>query len=394
MLSAKLIDKKGLCIGCGICNSIDQNKPINFLLGKDGAYHPDSETTIKNLKNICPGVFIENVNIIENEDQLFWGYYKECYEAYSLDDEIRFFGSSGGTITALSYYLIEHKIVTGIIHLGNTENPLFYKLRISKTKEELLRNAGSKYITTDYLKGLRNILKESEGVLAFVGKPCDISAVKQYLKYTKEFEGKILLYISFFCAGLPKFTGLNKIFTRFGLKEESIKHIKYRGEGWPGNFKIITNDDKEYRLSYDDSWGKYLGRELHFRCKICPDGVGMLADIACCDAWDIVDGKPDFSEKPGKSVIFARSQMGLKIIKETVENKYITINKYDVSKLKIIQNYQYQRHSLILSRIFAFTLICNIFPKFKKFGLVKAAKKTSIVIQIRNFIGIFKRIKK
>lgn len=64
-------------------------------------------------------------------------------------------------------------------------------------------------------------------------------------------------------------------------------------------------------MTYNDSWGKILGRELGFRCKICPDGIGMLADISSGDSWNTKDGYPDFTEGDGKTfVLYAQIKDG------------------------------------------------------------------------------------
>ena len=55
-------------------------------------------------------------------------------------------------------------------------------------------------------------------------------------------------------------------------------------------------------MSYADSWGAHLSKHVQFRCKICPDAVGGVADIACADAWYGGDsGYPQFDEAAGRS---------------------------------------------------------------------------------------------
>ena len=64
-----------------------------------------------------------------------------------------------------------------------------------------------------------------------------------------------------------------------------VVRFRYRGEGWPGLARAESTDGRIATLSYNDSWGGYLSKAVQFRCKLCPDGVGGAADVACADAW-------------------------------------------------------------------------------------------------------------
>lgn len=86
------------------------------------------------------------------------------------------------------------------------------------------------------------------------------------------------------------------------------------GEVWPGNFCAKFENGDKYEVSYNDSWGKILGKSLGFRCKICPDGIGMLADVAVGDSWNTKDGYPDFTESDGKCFCMIRTDKGQQIM--------------------------------------------------------------------------------
>lgn len=389
-MTAEKIYKKGLCLGCGICNSITEDVNLDFIEDEKGKYKPISYSfkKIKNLEKICPGIYVDNDKPLRNKNELIWGHYKNIYEGFSTDDEIRFKGSSGGALTAIAVFLLEKKIVDGILHMQESNEPLKYSLTISKTKNELIKSTGSKYIASDYLKNIKDILKSNSDVFAFIGKPCDISAVKQLLKYDNELKDRVKIYLSFFCAGLPTFKAFDKIPERFSITREEISNVNFRGNGWPGKFKITTKNNKEYSLSYDDSWGKYLGKDLHFRCKICPDSVGKLADIVCGDAW--VD-EDDFSERPGRSLIFTRTDLGEEVVQQARKESYIHFFDYNIDKLKRIQRYQYTRQILLFSRLMGFKLIKGRYPKYKNMGYEKLILEAGIKNQFKNFFGSVKR---
>ncbi len=74
----------------------------------------------------------------------------------------------------------------------------------------------------------------------------------------------------------------------FAIIFMAIVSLKYRGDGWPDYFHAVWQDGSEFKLTNNKSCGKVLGRQVGFRCKICPDGVGMLADIAVGDRKKVI----------------------------------------------------------------------------------------------------------
>ena len=309
-----------------------------------------------------------------------------------MDPDVRFRGASGGVLTALSAFLLEAGEIDGVLQMGESDRPLHYKLQLSRTKSDLVRNAGSKYIASDFLKNLDSVLRGSDGKFAFIGKPCDVGAVRQWLKQNDRWKDRIRIFLSFFCAGLPTFRALDRIAAHFSIRREEITGIRFRGHGWPGDMVIRTASGGEYRMDYGSSWGDYLGKDIHLRCKICPDGVGKLADIACGDAWSIRNNAPYFEEKPGVDVVFARTVQGESALMKAVRRGAIRLNPYTIRKLRVVQPYQYQRNRCVPSRMLALRLFGRSFPRYNGFGLIRIALRTGIWTQMRSFYGMLKRV--
>ncbi len=121
--------------------------------------------------------------------------------------------------------------------------------------------------------------------------------------------------LSFFCAGVPSHAGGLELLAALGLDHGDVASFRYRGMGWPGRATATLRDGSERSMSYHDSWGGILSRHVQLRCKICPDGIGMTADIVCADAWECDDaGYPIFAEAPGVSLIVARTALGAQIV--------------------------------------------------------------------------------
>ena len=114
----KDIVDNGLCIGCGLCQSIAGEDLISIEMSKKGRLEPkelkplNDEIFIK-IKKICPGTIVEGLpekEINENSKQnLIWGEYQSIFYAWSTDSKIRFQSSTGGLLNGLSLYLLESK---------------------------------------------------------------------------------------------------------------------------------------------------------------------------------------------------------------------------------------------------------------------------------------------
>lgn len=392
--------KSDLCTGCGLCASVFTKK-VKIINNINGFLRPVQFNRLDSseyelFKNICPGVSIrrESYDIDKKNYDPIWGKIISLISGYANDDNIRYLGSSGGCLSSILIYLLDANKIDFVINIHTSKkDPLENAVQVCKTKEEIIESMGSRYSPSSPLKDIKRILNKS-GRYAIVAKPCDIYALRNYFKYDKKINGKILYYISFFCAGVPSYNATREILAKFNVKEKNLKSIKYRGEGWPGKTKISTIDGKIYEMNYIECWSDILGRNVQFRCKICPDGIGEFADIVFADAWHIENGKPVFKEKNGKNIIITRTKKGNDILIESIKNKYIRINNinYNHKMLSKCQSYHKLRKKMVFSRILALAILGKSFPKYINMGIYKAAIKSSIYLNIKSFIGMIKRV--
>jgi coenzyme F420 hydrogenase subunit beta len=389
------IDYDRLCIGCGLCESISGKDVFEMQLKPDGFFHPSIKTFQKEsqliIKKVCPGINIVN-DLHFNKSEIIWGKIEKIYSGYSTDIEIRQKGSSGGVVSALAIHMLENKIVDTILQVGGDKlDYVQNKLKMSRSKTEVLDCASSRYAPALIFNNFFEILNGITGNFCFIGKPCDISALKNILTIYPHYKNRFKLTIAIMCAGMPSFHGTQQIIKSFKAVPP-IKNLFYRGNGWPGNLSFIDNGGQNFQMSYNDSWGKILGKYVHFRCKICPDGIGLQADIVVGDAWETKNGYPDFTEKEGQSIIACRTISGVKLIAQVEEKKEIIIKDLSIDNLKIMQPYQYLRRKTVGIRIFAFSLVKWRFLNFKRMGLFNNMLTLRPKIIAIQFIGTIKRL--
>lgn len=374
------------CSSCGLCEAA-----FGTQLTKDskGYLHPDlknmSDDNIQSLSKICPSTS----NYDKDLNGKLWGTYHNVYLGNSKNRNVQYEASSGGVLTSIASFLLDFNKVDGVIHTAVKEDS-FYETEtvLSRTSSEVRKRCGSRYAISSPLLTIDEYLYNSEKY-CFIGKPCDVVALRNYLKIFPEYEQKFPYIFSFFCAGLPSNNAQNKLVETMGFSKSEVKQLRYRGNGWPGYATAKAFNGAEKKIDYNSSWGNILGRDIMKICRFCIDGIGELADISCGDAWYVnLDGTPDFSEHDGRNVIFARNKKGSQLIKEAYELGYLEIKKYEnIDELNKSQYHQYSRRATMLGQVIGMNIMIRPTPIYSKNLLLKYA------IEGKQFLGNMQRIK-
>jgi coenzyme F420 hydrogenase subunit beta len=394
----KDVAENGYCTGCGICESIASETHIQVKISTLGYLRPEIKQSVDlqvldEIKAVCPGINIKHSAPQKNQD-VIWGPLIQVSTGHAVDETVRYQGSSGGVISALAIYLLESGKVSFVAQNAVSKNdPLTNELQISRNAADVLHAAGSRYAPSAPLRRIKELFQTGEQ-FAFIGKPCDVAALRNYLVIHPTLKKQVPYMLSFMCAGIPSQLGTNEILNQFSIKPDEVKSMRYRGEGWPGKAKVVTHQDEVYEMDYEASWGSILNKHLQFRCKICPDGTGEFADVVCADAWYGKDGYPDFEEQAGRSLVIGRTAIGAALINEAANKLSIVINPLPVEEIAKMQPYQQHRKSVVLARWIASKLVNQFAPSYQNLGLIRASFKVSPINWLRNGYGTYKRVRK
>lgn len=231
------------------------------------------------------------------------------------------------------------------------------------------------------------------GRFAFIGKPCDVAALRQLATVDGRVAEKVPLMLSFYCAGIPSHTAANQVISAMGLEPATVTDFQYRGNGWPGLTVANTADGRRGEMRYAESWGKHLSGHTQFRCKICPDGVGGAADIVCADAWyGDADGYPQFEEQDGRSLIMSRTAAGDALLRKAISAGQIIVNPLDVAEIDRMQPGQVRRKRVLLGRLMAMVVTLQPRPRMRQLGILEAARRAPLSELLKNFAGSVRRI--
>lgn len=325
-----------LCCGCGACaymspgefeivDVVDQGRrPVRKRPSEPGRGSLD----------VCPGIGLAHE--FDRADRGLigplmdgWGPVRRVWEGHAGDAVARYAGSSGGAATAIAMFALERGGHHGVLHTGpRPDAPYLNRTVLSRSREELLSNAGSRYAPASPCEGLE-LIERAAGPCVFIGKPCDIAGVQKARRLRPELDAKVGLTIGFFCAGTPSTKGTLELLRTVGVDDPStVKSLRYRGNGWPGrwtvSFRASDGIPQERSLSYEQSWG-FLQKHRQWRCYICPDHTGEFADIAVGDPWH----KPPQGGEAGRSLIIARTIRGLEIVRAAAAAGYLVLEHED-----------------------------------------------------------------
>lgn len=405
----KSVAEYQLCSGCGACAFMD---PKHVRMVDDPrcgrrpvvvSSHREKREDRLNALKVCPGVRLKRPVPEGDAIHAFlpaWGVVNRACEGHALDEEIRYHGSSGGAATALALHCLKNKGFTGVLHTaGRSDIPYLNETVVSVSREDLLKRTGSRYAPSSPCDGLQKIL-DMPGKFVFIGKPCDVAAMKKIMNIRPDVADKIGLTIAFFCAGVPSTQGTLDLMKSVGVEDaSSVTSLRYRGQGWPGRWKVHfkTEMGEELRdLSYLDSW-KFLSKHKQWRCNICPDHVGEYADIAVGDPWYRTPKEGEL----GSSLILSRTKKGLKTLEEAAAADLLHLEEREAS-------YVFQSHpsqpvnlGMLFGRLLGLRLVgvpVPIYQGFRNFGFwvsaLSASEKYQSIIGASLRVlrrGLFKR---
>ncbi|MCI2401175.1 Coenzyme F420 hydrogenase/dehydrogenase, beta subunit C-terminal domain [Aliiroseovarius subalbicans] len=355
-------------------------------------YKPVSKEQDAVIAQICPGLQVIQEEKGSIADPL-WGSFESMYCGHAIDAELRHTASSGGVLSALLVHLIEIGAVDAVLQVAGDPDLAFgNRTVISQTRQDILNCAGSRYAPSSPLAGL-NAFLASDRKYAFVGKPCDVAALNALKREDDRVSTTFPFLLSFFCAGVPSLDGAREVLSELNVDEADLAAFRYRGNGWPGHTVASLEGGGHKQMTYAESWGGILSRHVQFRCKICPDGTGGAADVACADAWETDEkGYPVFEERNGISLVVGRTRKGEALIQEATAAGRIALEEFDRKQLIKIQPGQTQKRRYTLSRLLALYLLFRPRPRYRGFHLLWNAKQAGVWANLRNFLGTLRRI--
>lgn len=398
------IVSQGMCAGCGLCASLIGDDFLEMRITSAGRIRPIvkkalSEHSMEMVRAVCPGIRVTGPNPVnagpKGTMHDIWGPIRTVHRGWAADPEVRFNAAAGGALTALGVFLIDSGKVEAVLHVrASTENPMLTDAQISTTADEVISGAQSRYGPAAPLVHVRRLLDEGKR-FAVIAKPCDIAAIRNLGRIDSRVSNQIPYCLTNFCGGLPSSLTAKKIAKYHGLEPNEVSLFRFRGNGWPGPLHVEDKRGASYDLTYLQAWDrdKPWTYDLQFRCKICPDAIGELSDVACPDAWIMKDGKPLFEEAPGANVLVARTERGEALVADAAAAGAIELAPYDIDEFDAMHVNHLPRKLGLAARLAGVRFGGAPTPEFRNYRALRTMITAGFRQTMDSFLGTRRRVR-
>jgi coenzyme F420 hydrogenase subunit beta len=309
-LEAKIIDRRE-CTVCGACITACPSFHIKFVEGKPK--RPKRTMDCVGCSTCYDACYMLRYDLIKDIEgntigrgkKESIGLYRRAVIARTKDTEIERTCQDGGIVTTLLLYALDNGVIDGALVVGRDNwAPVTC---IARTRDEIIRAAGTKYGVVPVLKELRAaVVDHGLSKICVVGSPCHIQSVR-YLKYKGlPLATSVKLTVGLFCRENYEYACIAE---KIGAKGVDINQLD--------------------KLDVSDEFNIYAGRKklslpiteikscVPRHCLVCQDFAAELADVAIgssgsADGWSTVIIRTEEGEK----VFAGMEQMGLIETKE------------------------------------------------------------------------------
>jgi coenzyme F420-reducing hydrogenase beta subunit len=332
------------CCGCAVCTCCPQ-KAIGLREDEFGFRFPIVDET----KCINCGACIR---VCPTVSQLRSSEQQKVYAARSNDKDVLSTSSSGGMCYEIGKWMLARG---GVVCGAAWDDNMTVKHIVVEDMEGLHRLQGSKYVQSncdDIYKQVKDLIQSGKEVL-FVGTPCQVNAIKNYIGK----ENHNLYTIDIICHGVPNQKMFQDYLKCLGEKKDGkVVGFTFRDKkkGWGTTGKAEINRNKEtitvpiYKTEQSYYYYYYLqgilSRESCYHCDFA--NTDRVGDITLGDYWGIEKVHPDVKNTAsGVSLVIANNEKGNRIL-DLLENVKLwesDINSAIIYNGQLVQPQRYDR---------------------------------------------------
>jgi len=377
----------GLCTGCGTCAGICPAQARKMVLTSNGIYLPQVDESkcsgCLRCEDVCPIIEFDQTAMdacvhgrvrSKSAADIFLGCHLNTYIGYSLNKEVRWRASSGGLITSLLIWALNEGLIRGALVTRFNPCTKIVEPFIARNNEEIIASAGSKYLVVPVNTKIANLLKE-EGPFAAVGLPCHLQGLRKAEMQDAALRDKVVMYLGLFCSGSFSTLSADFMLKSLSLEGEDIADVLYRGEGWPGAFKVSYRDG-----SITVPFHNYFPKLSWFYaspCLNCWDATAEYSDMSFGDAWldELKKRRAD-----GYSIVIVRTERGKEWLQSAESKGIISVKEIDPSLVLVTQqgslNYKKRNFTMrrALSRLSGFAL-----PDYRNIQQMSGTNPSSVI---------------
>lgn len=384
-----------LCCGCGACAYLEPDRLTMSDVPSVGMrplpiVAVNGAATTGAALDACPGRGLDRERgaldgAPENGE---WGPIMEAYECWATDAEIRYRGSSGGVVSALAAHALASGGAVAVLQTrASSDDPLRNEPVLSRSRDDVLAAAGSRYAPASPCAGL-GLVEAADGPCVVVGKPCDIAATRAAALARPRLAAGVGLTVGIFCAGVPSRSATERVIRRLGVDPGEVTRVDYRGDGWPGLFRVRARDGATAATTYADAW-RELSRSRQWRCMICPDHSGQFADVSVGDPWY---REPQPGEA-GRSLLLVRTERGRSAVQAALRDGALEGERIDPALVTRSQPSLQATQRSVWGRVAAMQIAGLRAPSYQGLGVFAAWGRLGWRARAASIAGTLRRIR-
>lgn len=268
----------------------------------------------------------------KDEINKYVGHYERTYLAYAKDEALRDNAASGGAVSSLLVYMLEHDLIDGALVLDSTieDGKVRPKFIIAQTRQEIMQAQGSKYSAVYFAQNALPLLRQFDGRLAVVALPCDARILQAYRHKHPAFSQKIQLVIALYCGHNSEPELTDWTIDKLGGSNVRLIDFKYRTGHWRGELEARFDDGSQVKkpFSYFSDY-----RNVYFfaqkKCHHCCDHFGYFCDISAGDIWS-----PEMKNDAIKHTsLIVRTDAGARIIQRAAQDNALHVVDADIHQI-------------------------------------------------------------
>lgn len=254
--------------------------------------------------------------------------------ARAKNEELRTQGACGGAVSALFEYLLDQKIVEGVLTLAKGEDVYDGIPTLLTEPSQIKETCGSLHCAPTMVADLvARFLPDNK--IAVATKPCDSMAVNE-LKKRNQIKPENIYEIGLNCGGtVMPFTAEKMIELFYEIDPSRV----VKEEIDKGNFIIELDDGTHKAIKIDDLEEEGYGRRKN--CQRCDIMVPRIADVACGN-WGSEDGWTfiEINTKKGNELVDNAKKMGYLEAKSPSDKSIAIRDKVENIMIKMAQKFQ------------------------------------------------------
>jgi len=190
-----------------------------------------------------------------------------------------------------------------------------------------------------------------------------------------------------FCGTVPSRESTYDFFRRRDVDPltDPPARFRWRGNGCPGPTVAEMPDGRRLTGTYQEMWTENPW-STGFRCKICPDAIGLHADLATGDFWD--NASPE-GESPGENGIIAHTDIAREVLAACEAQGRLVLRDVPVDDLSRTQPHHQRLRQSWPARVAGAYVAGAPMPDFR--GLSAAAAALSAEAHAATFEGALER---